>query len=363
MPDSQNSSLIGTVKAALPTPVKVALRPAVKAIAPGLLTEPEARRNGHRPGMGFDNESLSFCDRPTTDRWTVHNPETGLDHKFFFLAGCWKSGTHWIQNILNLHPQVKIKGEYHFEHLLKAMDRFTGPKWCMGSKPRGKVVANAAFENMVRRVMYATTRECPNALWLGDRSPRPLREVIPGAPMYWLLRDGRDVLVSWSFHWLRVDAHGAPFIQDALARYRPEFATNPDRFRDPDYGLLGNDAWVRRTARQWAGYIAHDFDAFPRLTAQGTPVHKIVYEDLHQNPHEGARAIYGFLNLDPAQAEPLSVETKTLPGFKQEDLKSAKRKGQTGDWRNYFNDRITRIFKEEAGQALIQAGYEKDLNW
>lgn len=363
MPDNQNSSLIGTVKAALPTPVKVALRPAVKAIAPGLLAEPATPRGGVRPGMGIDNESLSFCDRPTTDRWTVHNPETGLEHRFFFLAGCWKSGTHWIQNILNLHPQVKIKGEYHFEHLLRAMERFTRPKWCMGSKPRGKAVANDAFENLVRRVMYATTRECPNALWLGDRSPRPLEEVIPGAPMYWLLRDGRDVLVSWSFHWLRVDAQGAPFIQGALSKFRPEFASNPDRFRDPDYGLLGNDDWVRRTARQWAGYITHDFEAFPRLRAQGTPVHKIVYEDLHQNPHEGAAAIYRFLGLNPADAEPLSTETKTLPGFKKEDLKSAKRKGQTGDWRNYFNDRITRIFKEEAGQALIQAGYEKDLNW
>lgn len=363
MQESQHSSLINTVRAVLPMPVKVAMRPAVKAIAPGLLTQPAEPKEVRRSGRGIDNESMSFCDRPTANRWTVHNPATGLEHKFFFLAGCGKSGTHWIQKILNLHPQVKIKGEYHFEQLLTAMDRFTGHKWCIGSKPRGKLVANVAFENMVRRVIYATTRECPNALWLGDRSPRPLREIIPGAPIYWILRDGRDVLVSWLFHWLRIDAKGAPFIQDVLDRCRPEFATNPDRFRDPDYGLLGNDAWVRQTARQWAEYVASDIEALPRLLARGTPVHKVVYEDLHQSPHDGAEAIYRFLNLDPTKAEPLSVETETLPGFKQEDLKSAKRKGQIGDWRNYFNDRITRIFKEEAGQVLVQTGYERDLNW
>jgi hypothetical protein len=176
MSDQPANPLLRTVKSVLPKPVKVALRPAVQAVAPSLLTPP-ARPNG------FDWENLSFCDKPVGNKWTVVNPQTGIEHKFFFLAGCWKSGTHWIQNILNLHPEVKIKGEYHFEHLLKAMDKFTGPKWCMGSKPRGKIVANAAMESMVRRVMFATTRECPTATWLGDRSPRPLREVLPGAPM------------------------------------------------------------------------------------------------------------------------------------------------------------------------------------
>ena len=63
------------------------------------------------------------------------------------------------------------------------------------------------------------------------------------------------------------------------------------------------------------------------------------------------------------QAAAPSHETKTLPGFKQVDLKSATRKGQTGDWQNHFDDRLRRIFKEEAGQALVQAGYETGLNW
>jgi hypothetical protein len=101
----------------------------------------------------------------------------------------------------------------------------------------------------------------------------------------------------------------------------------------------------------------------PKLVADGTPVHLVRYEDLHRELEVFRPELYRFLGLDPSEAEKPSHETKTLPGFKKVDLKSATRKGQTGDWQNHFNARITRIFKEEAGDALIQAGYEKDLKW
>jgi len=359
MPLSKSSPsgglLVRQIKAAMPSPLKAVLRPAVRAIAPDV---PDAL-----PPAPTD--PLAFCDSPLPNAWTVRSPKTGLEHRFFYLCGCWKSGTHWVQNILNLHPQVNMKGEYHFEVMLRALDRFTNPHWHVGHGPKARRVASRAMQNLVRRTMYATTRDRPEALWLGDRTPRHLREVLPGAPMLWLLRDGRDVLVSWSFHWLRVKnprVFNARF-KDQIEKFAPEFALHPDRFRDPETGLLGDDRWVRRTAREWAGYIRNDTAQFAALTGAGTPVHRVGYEQLHASPHEGAAEMYRFLGLDPALAQPLSTETKTLPGFKSENLKSATRKGETGDWRNYFNERISRIFKEEAGQALVDAGYEKDLNW
>lgn len=346
--------LVRQIKAAVPAPLKAVLRPAVRAVLPVEVETPAA-----------PPADLAFCDAPAPNAWTIHNPRTQREHRFFFLCGCWKSGTHWIQNILNLHPQVNMKGEYHFEVMLRAMHRFTAPHWFVGHGPKARRIAASAMQNLVRRTMFATTRDRPEALWLGDRTPRHLREVLPGAPSIWLLRDGRDVLVSWSFHWLRVNNTGVfnHRFKAEIERFTPEFAANPDKFRNPDSGLLGNDRWVRRTAREWAAFVRNDITQFAAMTAAGTPVHKVVYEDLHTRPHEGAAELYRFLGLDPAEAQPLSSESKTLPGFKKENLKSATRKGQTGDWRNYFNERITRIFKEEAGQALIDAGYEKDLDW
>ena len=39
------------------------------------------------------------------------------------------------------------------------------------------------------------------------------------------------------------------------------------------------------------------------------------------------------------------------------------RKGLIGDWKNHFTEEHKRLFKETAGEALIEMGYEKDYNW
>ena len=39
------------------------------------------------------------------------------------------------------------------------------------------------------------------------------------------------------------------------------------------------------------------------------------------------------------------------------------RKGVSGDWREVFTERDKRIFKEEAGELLVELGYEDDLGW
>jgi hypothetical protein len=38
-------------------------------------------------------------------------------------------------------------------------------------------------------------------------------------------------------------------------------------------------------------------------------------------------------------------------------------KGQIGSWKEYFTPEQIQLFKEHAGQLLIDLGYEKDLNW
>lgn len=39
------------------------------------------------------------------------------------------------------------------------------------------------------------------------------------------------------------------------------------------------------------------------------------------------------------------------------------REGQIGSWKKYFKPRHVEIFKQHAGQLLIDLGYEKDMNW
>lgn len=47
------------------------------------------------------------------------------------------------------------------------------------------------------------------------------------------------------------------------------------------------------------------------------------------------------------------------PGEKQNTC----RKGIVGDWKSWFTSETVEVFKEIAGEALIELGYEKDMNW
>jgi lipopolysaccharide transport system ATP-binding protein len=46
-----------------------------------------------------------------------------------------------------------------------------------------------------------------------------------------------------------------------------------------------------------------------------------------------------------------------------EDVRSHYRKGVAGDWRNYIVGEVADAFKEHYGRLLIDAGYERDLDW
>jgi hypothetical protein len=39
------------------------------------------------------------------------------------------------------------------------------------------------------------------------------------------------------------------------------------------------------------------------------------------------------------------------------------RVGRTGEWKKYFKDEHKRLFKQVAGEMLVNLGYEKDLDW
>ncbi|MBX3402020.1 MAG: sulfotransferase domain-containing protein [Phycisphaeraceae bacterium] len=348
---SRGNALVATAKAVLPRPVKDALRPVV------------------RPWLAAPADPWACADAAAGNEWTFRDGER--EFKCFFLCGGWKSGTHWVEALLNLHPRAHTIGEFHFESVVDGFSIFLGKPGRVGHHSQKlKRIARRSLYRLVRQCMYAQTKPHldanPRVMWIGDRSPRRLDTVIPGAPHILLLRDGRDVLVSRAYHVLRANRPEVmlrPAFAEMIRRWGPEFATNPERFVDPDIGALGSDEWVRFTCRGWGEALKNDLATIPRLRAEGTPVHLVRYEDLHRDLETHRAELYRFLGLDPSEAAAPSHETKTLPGFKRVDLKAATRKGQTGDWQNHFNDRVKRIFKQVAGEALIQAGYEKDLNW
>ena len=291
--------------------------------------------------------------------------------RLFFLRGFPRSGTNWVGNLLNLHPRVSCTGEYHFETIYHAMHRVFALPWQLSSHDPVHAEVRAAFEELVRRGVAAGCEQFrPGAAWHGDRTPRDLQPMVAGGRYIWIVRDGRDVAVSWTIHQVRrgrevIEASVRSPAQRHLLGLVDLFAANPNLFDEQPELLLADEACVREIARDWSNRLRCDLVAAAEMESpeSDSRLLRVRYEELHADPGMQQERLYRFLELDPAEAAPVSAETQTAPGFSQSDPTSFLRKGQIGDWRNYFTDQARAWFHDVAGDALVRAGYAQDENW
>ena len=294
--------------------------------------------------------------RAQTDRLSV-----------FFLRGHPRSGTNWAGTLLNLHPRVLVQGEFHLEAISKGIERCTSEPWHVTHDPAIRELIERRFAEMVEEVVKTQAAHKPEAAWIGDRTPREIRFMVPGAPHILMMRDPRDVLVSFTFHQMAVLGVEVkrPAFWEHMRGDVEAFRGDPGYFVERPRRLLRHGPWVRFVSRCWRMRLDEDREAMRRTEADPGvgSVLPVKYEDLHADTEATRAEMYRFLGLDPSEADPLSEETATKPGFGREDPSSLQRKGAVGDWRTYANDNAVRIIKEELGEALVELGYENDTDW
>ena len=96
---------------------------------------------------------------------------------------------------------------------------------------------------------------------------------------------------------------------------------------------------------------------------------QVRYEDLIKDEHAGFKKIISYCDIQVSDAtlknaialHSFAKRAGRKPG--EEDVNSHHRKGISGDWQNYFDQKLTRQFKNWYGDILIRTGYEKDANW
>jgi hypothetical protein len=232
----------------------------------------------------------------------------GKSYKLFFLRGHMRSGTNWVGALLNLHPRVYCKGEYHFERLAEPFE--TWARYHEHRETGADVVA--------------ASREC-------------LQDTV-------------------RLHTIRAGHVPGPGGINARGRFR-----DAEHYAEHPTELLADEEITRFMARSWAESVARDAGA---IRGEQDDVLLVRYESLRAEPETGRGEMYRFFGLDPAEAEPLNEKDKTTPGFDRgEDASSFYRAGVAGGWRKYFTPDATRWFKEEAHDALTLGGYESNAGW
>jgi hypothetical protein len=137
----------------------------------------------------------------------------------FFIVGCPRSGTTLLRGLLQSHPNLTIPTESHFiPSLYKAYGDPASPeeairlgrrilnlqwvqRWELNLAPEG--FANCSnYREVVCRVFEAWAEREGKPRW-GDKTPQNLTEmptllaIFPEAKIIHIVRDGRDVAVSW----------------------------------------------------------------------------------------------------------------------------------------------------------------------
>jgi len=299
-------------------------------------------------------------------------PPLDRGQKLLFVRGHQRSGTNWTCALLNLHPKICCMGEFHLEQIAVPAHRLqTVCNWQFSTREPVRSAISKGIHDLVRGCIVAgCAPRNPGAEWLGDRTPRRLMDMVPDGRYFWIVRDGRDVLVSFSFHHLNAGPSAIErcFPQDIaewLIKKSEAFRKDPTMFgRFPEL-LLSNKTWVRYVATEWGRWYWDDRRAADKLNSTGPEpvVMDLSYEKLHEDPDGERVRMYRFLGLDPSQARPLSEESRTTAGYTKNDPTQFHRKGRVGDWQHYFTDEVRDWFKQAAGEALVRAGYAEDNDW
>lgn len=300
----------------------------------------------------------SASARGYPDFRTTHDRITALSEKqIFFLGGAVKSGTTWLQALLDSHPRVSCTGENHFvDCLFPALRKGLEEYNRILLDPRGNTAhqlrrAPALFDGDELMYMFGaailalllkqTVGKSVSAV--GDKTTVNvqaffmLSRLFSGSKYIHIVRDPRDGAVSGWHHITRLFPDESKSRFPALHDYVKHYA----------------DVWMMEVGRGVTFGDAHR-DRYLELR----------YEDLVERPAPTLAKAFGFLGVDHGEdvirhcLREASFER--LSGGRargQEDPASFFRKGVVGDWKQHLDVASVDYAVATCGSLMKRFGY------
>lgn len=255
----------------------------------------------------------------TISGWvTDDKPMSKQDYQPVVIIGAARSGTNLLRDLLTSLPQIETwpcdEINYIWRHKNRSCDHdeFTPDM----ATPSVRKYINRRFDQMARKSNAAILIEktCANSMRVGF-----VQQVVPNAKYLFIVRDGRDAILSADKRW---KAKLEPGYLLAKAKYVPKTdlpfyaaryaAHRVHRLFSRDKSLStwgprfrGMDAFNRRfgldatCAKQWAVSVERAAEQFEELTCQGDDfVLPLQYESLVTQPATELRSVCDFLGYD-----------------------------------------------------------------
>lgn len=266
-----------------------------------------------------------------------------------------RSGTNFIFNTLKLHadiasPESPSMPKEHFlyshaDQLSEYISKTLGywPKWVENEESLQKTHAALLSEigEGILRVFYQELPDPNKILMLRTPDAGNLEffpALFPNGKLVVILRDGRDTVNSF------------------VESFSGEWAFN-------------------KMAKRWASRIEYLFQVNKQMIEAGFQdrIGIFKYEDLNSEPEKTVKAILKYLSLDEAGYDWEKLKSVPVVGSSTQyneqgkgDFWAPKEKSDSKKFSNkwkMWSSSKKKNFKKIAGNQLIRAGYETDLNW
>ncbi len=296
----------------------------------------------------------------------------------FFVFGHARSGTTLLARLIRLHPDIHCNWQAHF---------FTRPPLLSGvladqkfeawlARPsnrwnRGRDLSPVALRAMSDYILERDALKEGKSI-VGDKSPnvllgggavREMQRIYPDGSLIYIVRDGRDTLIS---HRFQNFIDGSQFLTRADLTLRDAFAKDSEPFFAGKRSVFTPQA-LKSMAKSWADNVVET----DRLGHQlyGDRYFSLRYEDLLARPFEMLTKTWAFLSANSEGLEnKVNAEMAQNPDAvyqkeKAPDLAAALEKGKRGSWKQLFTQGDKNLFKETAGEVLLTWGYEQSADW